>query len=278
LPSRDSTIGPKQWQKRINRFECHGGTTIVNAAAHGRPAQGSILALAFAAGTRPDPQAVLAQGNDDAIGSRFGASHLPDPSEGWVELLASGLTFDCRGLSPSRSEPLPTYDALLGLEAHPDGEAIALAPGPHLAEAAGMLPVIKVLAGIGATLARLPGCKAVAWRPARCWMPSAYFGKVIGNWLAGGPFPALGLTSLQRETDGSMQTVGLSLLTGQELVFAPDRALGPADMARIAVRLIHALIEVEPLVGAHQFTGPDGEPIDVVPVRDGRQLRVSVRR
>ena len=91
-------------------------------------------------------------------------------------------------------------------------------------------------------------------------------------------FPALGLTSLQRGRDGSMQTVGLSLLTGQELLFTPDRQLGPADMARIAVRLIHALIEVEPLTAPHQFTGPEGETIDVVPMGQGRQLRVSVRR
>jgi len=221
---------------------------------------------------------VLALGNDAASGSRFACSHLPNPSEGWIELLASGLTFDCHGLPPAAPLVLPTHAALMGLEAQPKGEGIALGPGPHLAEAVGMLPVIKQLAGIGAALAALPGATAVAWNPARCWMPASYFRKVIGNWLAGGPFPALGLTSLQRESDGSMQSVGLALFTGQELVFAPDRALGPADIARVAVRLIHALIEVEPLTAPHEFTGPDGEPIDVVPIRDGRQLRVSVRR
>lgn len=234
--------------------------------------------LSFAEGTRPDRDAVLALGDGSSGGVRFAASHLPDPADGWLELLASGLTFDCHGLPPGAPLVLPTHAALMGLEAQPKGEGIALGPGPHLAEAVGMLPVIRQLAGIGAAIAGLPGAGAVAWNPARCWMPAAYFRKVIGNWLAGGPFPALGLTSLQRESDGSMQTVGLALLTGQELVFAADRVLGPADIARIAVRLIHALIEVEPLTAPHEFSGPDGEPIDVVPIRDGRQLRVSVRR
>jgi hypothetical protein len=49
-------------------------------------------------------------------------------------------------------------------------------------------------------------------------------------------------------------------------------------MARIAVRLIHALIEVEPLAAPHQFVGPEGETIDVVPFAHGQQLSVSVRR
>lgn len=240
--------------------------------------EGAILSLAFAEGQRPSRDAVLALVDGELVGPRFTASHLPDLAEGWIELLAAGLTFDCRGLAPAASLPLPQHEALLGLEAKPGGEAIGIAPGPHLAEAAGMLPVIRVLAGIGATLAQLPGLQAVAWNPARCWMPPAYFRKVVTGWLNGGPFPALGLTSLQRDRDGSMQTVGLALLTGQELVFAPDRLLGPADMARIAVRLIHALIEVDPLVAPHLFTGPEGETIDVVPLNQGQQLSVSVRR
>lgn len=240
--------------------------------------EGAILSLAFAAGQRPDRETVLALADGENVGARFTASHSSDPADGWVELLAAGLTFDCRGLAPAAPQPLPRHEALLGLEAKPVGEAIAIAPGPHLADAAGMLPVVKVLAGIGATIAQLPGVQAVAWNPARCWMPPAYFRKVVSGWLGGGPFPALGLTSLQRDRDGSMQTVGLALLTGQELVFAPDRKLGPADIARIAVRLIHALIEVEPLAAPHQFTGPDGETIDVVPYDQGQQLSVSVRR
>jgi hypothetical protein len=189
-----------------------------------------------------------------------------------------GLTFDCGGLAPGAPGPQPAPGTLLGLLEAPAGEVVTLAAGPHLDDAPGMQPVIRVLAGIGARFCALPGVLSAVWRPAQAWMTPVYFQKVVGKWLAGGPFPALGLTTLERDADGSIYTRGLSLMTGQELRFVPDGRLGAADIARIAVRLIHALIETDPLAAAHQFTGPDGEVIDVSPLADGRWLRVTVRR
>lgn len=203
---------------------------------------------------------------------------MPDPAEGWVELLADGLTFDCAALAPANPAPMPSGGALLGLEREPEGEAITLSPGPHLADAMGMLPVVRTLAGIGSQLAALPGCAAVIWNPARCWMPPAYFSKVIGGWLADGPFPALGLTSLERESDGSIVSVGLALMIGKELRFIADAKLVTADLARIAVRLIHALIESGPLTQSHNFLGPDRETLVVTPNLRGTQLDVTIRR
>ena len=241
----------------------------------------AVLSLVFADGRRPDVAAVQALSNAPqpaGAGPRFGISHLPDPSKGWVELLACGLTFDCAGLVPAVPSPAPFGGALLGLEKQPEGEAISLSPGPHLAETSGMLPVVRVLAGLGAQLASLPGATAVIWNPARCWMPPAYFCRVVGNWLADGPFPALGLTSLERESDGSIVSVGLALMTGQELRFLPDPKLVPADIARIAVRLIHALIECAPLTKQHTFVGPDRENLLVTPSLQGTQLDVTIER
>ena len=241
----------------------------------------AVLSLVFAEGQRPDVAALqsLAGGSRASAGAvRFALSHLPDPAEGWAELLSSGLTYDCAGLAPAEPMPMPKGGALLGLERQPLGEAISLTPGPHLADTQGMLPVVRVLAGLGAQLAALPGAAAVIWNPARCWMPSAYFCKVVDNWLADGPFPALGLTSLEREADGAIVSVGLSLLTGQELRFLPDPKLVAADIARIAVRLIHALIECEPLTGPHTFVGPDRETLRVTPNLHGTQLDVTIER
>jgi len=241
----------------------------------------AVLSLIFAEGHRPDLAALqsLAGGAAaNAAAIRFAVSHAPDQSEGWAELLASGLTFDCTGLAPAVPVPIAKGGALLGLEKQPVGEAISLTPGPHLADAMGMIPVVRVLAGLGAQLAALPGAVAVIWNPARCWMPPAYFGKVVNNWLADGPFPALGLTSLEREADGAIVSVGLALLTGQELRFLPDSKLVAADIARIAVRLIHALIESEPLTGPHTFVGPDRETLHVTPNLRGTQLDVKIER
>jgi hypothetical protein len=75
-----------------------------------------------------------------------------------------------------------------------------------------------------------------------------------------------------------MVSQGLELLIGQELRFEPDQDLAPAQIARIAVRMIHELVERGPLSETSEFTGPDGEPLLAVPVRDGSQLRIMVRR
>ncbi|MEQ1540935.1 MAG: hypothetical protein ABL926_01650 [Novosphingobium sp.] len=192
--------------------------------------------------------------------------------------MSSGLTFDCGGLTPAPAGLLPPRGALLGLDAAPMGEAIWLAPGPHIAAGRGLLPIVRVLAAIGSRLATLPELKAVCWQPAGSWMEPGYFRRVVQDWLDGGAFPALGLTSLRRESNGAMVSLGLGLLIGQELRFEPERALPAAAIARISVRLIHELIESGPLLDTREFEGPNGEALLAVPVRDGQQLRVMVRK
>ena len=255
-----------------------GGPVIVSGDAKNSVGDNAILSLIFAEGSRPDVAALatLAARGDGLV--RFSISHEPVPFAGWVELLATGLTFDCSGLEPGAPAAQPGDGALLGLAERPTGEALALAPAPHLADGAGMLPVIRFIAGLGAELTSLPGIKAAVWNPARCWMAPDYYRKFVSAWLNGGAFPALGLTSLQREMDGAIITVGLSLMTGQELRFEPHNGTPPAGIARIAVRLIHALIDSDPITMPYEFAGPEGETFDVVPIQQGRQLRVTMRR
>jgi hypothetical protein len=265
-------------QERHQLANRSGETVIVQAVGNVGPANGAVLSLIFAKGQRPGVDALAELGDGDDGGLAFSLSHIAPDGEYWAELLSAGLTYDCRGLSPGAPAVHPGKGALLGLEAVPQGEAVSLEPAPHLAEGPGMLPVVRILAGLGAEIARLPGLQAVFWRPAQCWMAADYFRRMIGNWLAGGAFPALGLTSLHRESNGTMVSYGLDLLIGQELRFEPDRALPPAKIARIAVRLIHSLIETGPLYTAQEFDGPEGEPLRIDPVLGGLQLKVSVRR
>ena len=269
------------------------GVTIVEAADSSRQGAAdsgvagdgaaAVLSMVYAHGQRPTADALFDLTQREAAGLRFAISHLPtvDAESGaavWAELLAGGLTYDCRGLAPGIPANRPGRGAMLGLHDVPEGEAISLEPAPHLAEGRGMLPVVKVLAGLGGELAQLPGLSAVYWEPARCWMAPKYFRGVVAEWLAGGAFPALGFTSLQRDSDGAMVSAGLGFLIGQELRFDADRRLVPAAVARIAVRLIHSLIESGPLNAAAEFVGPEGERLLVEPVQGGRHLRVVVRR
>ena len=234
----------------------------------------AVVSLLFAQGQRPDAAALhaLAARGEGAL--HFAVSHQPDPAEGWLELLATGLTFDCRGLAPAEPQPAPPSGTLLGLTVQPAGEAVSLAPGPHLLEGGGLLPVVRVLAGLAVELSRLPGVVAVCWHPARSWMEPGYFRQTVGAWLDGGAFPALGLTTLLREGGSGMTTVGLALLTGQELLLESMDVFSPGASARIAMRLVHELVLHGPLVAPGDFIGPAGETLRAVP--DGRFVRVSL--
>lgn len=254
------------------------GAFIVDARNNSGAADDAILSLVFAKGERPAGNAVAEAGLADGSAGGFSISHRPEPAEGWLELLSSGLTFDCLGIAPGEAMPAPAHGAMLGLDSIPDGEAVALRPGPHIAAGRGMLPVVRVLAAIGMRLATLPGVRAVCWQPAGSWMEPGYYRRVVGDWLEGGAFPALGLTSLRRESNGAMVSLGLGLLIGQELRFAPERNLSAGAVARILVRLIHELISNGPLAEPKEFTGADGEQLLAVPVRGGEQLRVMVRK
>lgn len=208
----------------------------------------------------------------------FAISHQAPARMGWVELLAMGLTFDCHGLAPAAGASVPPDGALLGLDRRPDGEAITLCLGPHLAAGRALLPVVRALAGLGARLATLPGAKAVCWMPARSWMAPAYFQKIAADWLAGGAFPALGLTTLHRLDDDAMVSHGLDYFIGQELRFEPGHGHEPAAIARIAVRLINELTISGALREAVSLTGPGGEHLRAVPRPDGAMVCVTVAK
>lgn len=235
------------------------------------------LCLIFAPGARPDLAALgaLASSSDSATDPDLALTHRAADGT-WAELLVSGLTFDCKGLAPGVDEPQPPAGPPVGLRSMPAGEVISLAPGPHLSGAAGLIPVLRVLAGLGARLAGLPGVLAVVWSPAGAWVAPDLFRRAVADWLDGGAFPGLVLTALEREGNGAMVSRGLRLLTGQELRFEPDKRLPTAAMARLAVRLIHDLVESGPLQSERDFMGPAGEHLLAVPVRDGTELRILV--
>ncbi len=251
-----------------------GGT--IAADKNAVPQAGAMLSLIFAKGQRPDCAAVsaLAEGAE----ARFAISHAPPPDQGWLELLAMGMTADCRGLAPAMAAPMPDQGTMLGLGDFPVGEAISLHPGPHLAEAAALLPVVRAMTQLALELAALPGLLALCWNPAGSWMAPAYFRKIANDWLAGGPFPALGLTSLHRGEKGAMHSRGLAFFTGQELMIPAADGIAPADQARIAVRLINELVALDPLTQPVELTGPGGEVVVIAPILAEAVLRVMVRR
>ena len=80
---------------------------------------------------------------------RHAREALGDMPEGtWLELLKWGMTFDCLGLAPGPKLVLPPVRHRLSLSSDIDlasHDAIALTPGPHLADASSSIPVVRAM-------------------------------------------------------------------------------------------------------------------------------------
>jgi len=122
-------------------------------------------------------------------------------------------------------------------------------------------------------LASLPGLRAIGWEPAGTVMTPDYFRRTMGAWLAGGPFPGLGLTALARGSDGAMRSNGLAFFTGVELELGAAPGEGPAETARLAVRLIHDLVQNGPYTSGDR-EGPGGELLHCTVSADCTLLKV----
>ena len=177
--------------------------------------------------------------------------------EHWVELMVSGLTFDLLGLAPGPGIKIPdvahklacTHDLEEG-----SVEAIALVPGPHLADGANSLPVIRALLEIGCALARkVEGAHTICWSPARTAMDPSMFCRSVDGWLAGGPFPALGMAAFVANDDGAITTEGLNFLVGHELRFDADLSRNRIEATKIGVRVVHELVGRGPVSQPWEF-------------------------
>lgn len=198
-------------------------------------------------------------------------------AEGWVEVLASGLTFDLAGLEPGPALAPPDARHFFGLPRDSDGfvfEAIALFPGPHLVGAGALIPVVRTMAAIVSTLAIKLGALAVCWEPAGSWMDVQYFSRIIAGWSAGGAFPALGLTGIERTQDGGVESDGLAFFIGQELRIESRRGEAAAETVKLATRVIDHLINKGAIFEREALVGPGGEPLMAEPSPDGKFLQV----
>jgi len=206
--------------------------------------------------------------------SRTGAriSFLPERQDGWLELLASGLTFDISGLIPAEPIIGPEAKYRFGLtEETTSGtfESVNLVPGQHLGGGMALQPVVRMMAGIAADLAIPLSAKAVCWNPAQIWMEPGYFARIALNWLSGGAFPALGLAAVDQSEDGSVISYGLSYFIGQEVQVEPLKGESPADTVKLAVRLIDYFVRYGPIEKPQQLEGPTGEKLLAEPAGSG---------
>jgi hypothetical protein len=271
------------------------GAGLITRDAHRHSAQAEAgLVLLFAAGARPSAEAVehafaqpeqsfeegsLPPAQTQEVHKRIASRIISQRgrADGWVEVLANGLTFDLAGLEPGPGLTAPGARHFFGLPRNSDSfvfEAISIFPGPHLAGAGAMIPVVRTMAAIASTLARELGALAVCWEPAGSWMDVQYFSRVIAGWSAGGAFPALGLTGIERMHDGGVESDGLAFFVGQELRIESRRGEAPADTVKLATRVIDHLVNNGAILGREALVGPSGEPLMAEPSADGKFLQV----
>lgn len=182
-------------------------------------------------------------------GSAFSVSHAPDAAEGWAEILRDGLTFDVRGLAGGPAQVLPSVKAGVGISpSEVDGFcALALAPGPHLAGAQRLLPVIRVAANLLLDLARIGPAKAIAWLPAQLLIRVDLFERAVRPWLDGGPFPAPAFVALHADIAGGLRSAGLNFFIEQEFLLQSGAPENAGQLPRVAIRLIDWLVAHGPI-------------------------------
>lgn len=184
-------------------------------------------------------------------------SHRPEDGS-WLEILANGLIFDLRGLAPAAPAEGCALNHSYGFtEDMPDRglEAIEIVPGPHIAAGGQLPPVVRTLAGLVANLALNLPVAAVAWHGAETCIEPRFFSRTVLNWLAGGAFPALGLTALVPASDGSVASKGLAAFTRQEFQLAGAPGESPADALKLAVRVADYLVRSGRLTEPCEITG-----------------------
>lgn len=290
-PIRPKRIQPSPRRLDLTRLSCprkpakrEGGQRISSVQDIGAGANASVASLLFAPGRRPGAEQVRALADSDPS---FVVSLEPDAAEEtlpgaartvrWIELLANGLTFDLEGLAPGDPLALPPRGHVYGLPAEVQDqplEAIRLRPGPHIAAGGRMLPVLRQMAWLAARLAALPGVQVVAWHAARTWCGPGHFRESVIRWIEGGAFPGLGLTALVPAQDGCLQSEGLALFTGQELRIDAALASDRAAAARLALRLLHWLVDNGRLDEPVHLAGPGGEPLLLAPTTNGHFVGV----
>ena len=238
--------------------------------------QAPVAGLLFEPGLRPS------LGDLEELADRGGrfAVTQETATAGLAELACDGLLFDCLGLAPGAERRIGAVQQTIGLPtgfAGGDGALVTLAPAAELAGVARLLPTVRIMAWLIMALADLPGVVGIVWLPAGLAMSASWFADAVGPWLAGGPFPALGLVAMDR-AEGMLTSRGLGYFTGQEFTLhAADGELRKADM-QLAIRLIDWLVAHGRIDDAQAIELPDVGAVDVRADRPDHLIVSMARR
>ena len=262
---------------------------IIREANKAEQAVSGILGFGFSPGLVPgrtefvelvSGQKSLSISHDHAGSQEQGAWSEAEASGGaWLELLVDGLTFTIAGFA---SEPAAEHEfggrARRLKSTTPTINGLLLSPGPHLAEGANSLPVVRTMMALGATLAGLlPRADYVTWKPSTVCIDPGVFEADIDRWLKGGTLPVPAMVSFKPTLDEALASHGLAFFHGQELRIEPELANVPDSAMRLAIRLADHLLHRGRIEAVEVLTAPDGSALRLDPWRNGKIVRVWPR-
>ncbi|MET0193977.1 MAG: hypothetical protein ABW200_11490 [Hyphomicrobiaceae bacterium] len=228
------------------------------------------LSLLFAPGQRPDLNTL--RGALQTCQVQATIVH-EDADRGGAELIVSGLMFEVDGLAPGVAEtaqvPADVYGFVDTLPTDRQG-AVRLLPGHHLSGGLSLGPVIRAMLALAAELAVSLPVTAVLWHPAKTAIEPRAFSRAVLAWLAGGAFPAAGLTALSAMADGSVVSRGLAHFVGQEMTL---RGEGGGPDFKLAAQIVDRIVQEGPLHALTQWRVHD-VLVTAEPAHAARQILV----
>jgi hypothetical protein len=248
-----------------------GGTAKMDSTSAQRIGAG--LSFAFPPGERPDVatlRGVLAACQASAEVVRA------DEQAGTAEIVASGLVFELDGLAPAvalaATDPGDRYG--FADDAAPASlEAVRFYPGHHLSGGLGLAPVVRALLALAGELAGSMPVRAIHWHPAGTAIDPGAFSRTTLAWLAGGAFPALGLTALSSLADGSVASRGLAHFVGQELTLRGEADRDASQSVRLAAKVVDRIVQTGPLTTLTQWRIDDAL-LSAEPAREAKRILV----
>lgn len=204
----------------------------------------------------------------------IGCERIVNSASGYpaFEYTIAGLGFELAAIGPWNREECPPIQHTFGIAVETIGarSGVSIVPGPNIATIAHSLEVVRAGAALARHIVASGDPLAVVWRPIGSAMEAAYFTRLAEDWLAGGPFPALGLTSLRDAPDGGLHSHGLALFAGQELRLVPAIAESGVEALALGARLIDRLVGSAPIASAVELQSEDGRMLRLTPSSNGR--------
>ncbi len=214
------------------------------------------------------------RGGDSELDLPIGCERLANSVSGYpaLEFTIAGLGFDLAAIGPWNREECPPIQHTFGIAVETIGarSGVSIVPGPNITPIAHSLAVIRAGAALVRHIVASGDPLAVVWRPIGSAMEAGYFVRLVEDWLAGGRFPALGLTSLRDAPDGGLHSHGLTLFTGQELRLVPAIADSGVEALALGARLLDRLIGSAPIVSLVELQNEDGRMLRLTPSSNGR--------